>query len=257
MRYVEHGPAPDFLRGWSNEFDQLFGDWKKMLEAEQNCRKENHDHCHKIRDLRQFLARVCGAVKGRGSSDGPICTYCEQRTAYGKNNSNPATIDHFRPVNHDETRYRYLTFMWENLVYTCECCNSAKENKFPYAIGGYVSPTDSQCHSYFGYDFDNLKIRAAENIDSGILLLRILRTICDFNLNRQTLIDERARIKRNIDKDMAVIDGRNLGQPITDEEKRRKLRSYTRPSRPFRNFARAYGVYLGLRAVVEATQENN
>ena len=63
-----------------------------------------------------------------------FCAYCERQCERppkrsGSDERQPVwnAVDHFRPRDH----FRHLMFEWENLMYVCDRCNSAKGNKFP------------------------------------------------------------------------------------------------------------------------------
>ncbi len=241
MRHVNHGTPPEFLRGMPNEFDRVFRDWDHMSAVESGACHDNPEHRTKIRDLKRTLKQRCGAVAGTRRGHGPICAYCEMETA----SQGPLayTIDHFRPIKHDCARYNVLTFMWENLVYVCKRCNKIKGNKFPHAVGGYISPTDPRCHSYFAYNFDTLKVYVAHNICDDNLKDRINRTICDFKLNRQYLIDRRGAKKRDIDRELKEISAKGWSDELTHVEKRKKFKGFARGDKELCRFAHAYGIY--------------
>jgi len=61
------------------------------------------------------------------------CVYCEKKDDTGKFN-----VDHYRPKRNIKDKndkdtiggYYWLCYSWDNLVYTCETCNSNKANYF-------------------------------------------------------------------------------------------------------------------------------
>lgn len=55
------------------------------------------------------------------------CCYCEAPT----NSERWHHVEHFRP----KVRYWWLTWTWDNLLFACHDCNSAKSDDFPLAVG--------------------------------------------------------------------------------------------------------------------------
>ncbi|MCX7046087.1 MAG: TIGR02646 family protein [Candidatus Sumerlaeota bacterium] len=78
------------------------------------------------------------------------CAYCESKLGV----SHFPRIDHFKP----KSRYENLTFDWDNLILSCEICNSAecKGDHFPSSKEGgpLLNPCkdDPQAHLEFKYD---------------------------------------------------------------------------------------------------------
>ncbi len=86
------------------------------------------------------------------------CAYCEQRVIYHEQ-----PTEHFRPkayalrnwrddeaIDEDRLRYWWLTWTWENLLFTCTTCNgkSHKGNRFPLAAGSEPLPAPAHPASF-------------------------------------------------------------------------------------------------------------
>ncbi len=55
------------------------------------------------------------------------CVFCEQRVIGGDIQlDNKSTIEHYRP----KSKYYWLAFSWDNLLWCCHRCNQNKGNKF-------------------------------------------------------------------------------------------------------------------------------
>ena len=66
------------------------------------------------------------------------CCYCEE---YLPNLGPGKQVEHFRP----QSKYKKLTNDWNNLLLSCETCNSRKSNKFPLDTNGdalLLDPSD-------------------------------------------------------------------------------------------------------------------
>ena len=110
-----------------------------------------------------------------------VCGYCEQECK--------AEVDHFRP----KSKYPELVYKWDNWVYSCHECNSAKGDK--WAGHGYVDPCaktrSARPEEYF--DFDVLTGRIIPKGELNVARhSRAMNTIRDLGLN------DFARIKRRL-----------------------------------------------------------
>ena len=234
MHYINHGPGPEFLQGEPNEFEKAGLEWVDLYDIEHNRCERNGIGPEQVYTLKHELAQRFGGGNrsrrrnGRKWDKFPICVYCEVRTDGG---TTSPQIDHFRP----RSRYKHLTFKWDNLMYACRRCNKKKCDKFPENIGGYVSPADPYCAGYFDYDVKTGKITANSDIKDGALKVRIEQTIFDLKLNSDGLC--RAR-KGNNDR----IDEKN--RENTHIGLRRRLEEFTKRSSPFSSYARAYAAHL-------------
>ena len=234
MYHVKHGPAPDFLQGEPNEFEQAGLEWRDLYHIETSGCQRNGIGPEKVFTLKHELARKFGGRSfsryrnGRKWDKYPICAYCEVRTDGG---STKPEIDHFRP----RSRFQCLTFKWDNLMYSCHECNREKGDKFPKEIGGYISPSDPECRNYFDYDFGSGRIRPKNSIDDDRLKARIEQLICDLKLNRHYLVQARKTIKKRIDLKISK---------NPHGELRRLLNEFTVRSSSFSSYATAYRSHL-------------
>ena len=229
MHYIKHGPAPDFLRGDPNAFEKAGLEWRDLYDIENTRCEQNGIGPEQVDTLKHELAKTFGGgarSRRRGVlkwEKYPICAYCEVRTDGG---TTSPQIDHFRP----RSRYKHLTFKWDNLMYACRRCNKKKCDKFPEDIGGYVSPADPCCAGYFDYDIKTGEIKAKSDIKDQALKVRIEQTICDLDLNSDTLCRDRKGIHNRIDE-------KNRKQPLIGHKKR--LGEFTKQSSPFSSYAKA------------------
>ena len=261
MHYVDHGPPPDFLLGNPNEFGKAFRGWNQMLLTEKCSGEGNRVHRSMIGKLRLRLAQRFGQGAksrrpgGRDWSTDVICGYCEITTDTKRTRPE---IDHFRPRNHHDDKYKHLTFVWDNLMYVCHPCNDAKGDKFPHRIGGYISPADPDCGDYFEYNFATYKIclnRQFANAGVGIKE-RVARTIRDFDLNRIELINARTEKKLEIDNEFVKIEKQRLSADLEGQRKRKKIKQYTKQTLPLSSFIVAYGQNLGLLETTDARRKH-
>ena len=234
MYHVDRGPAPDFLQGEPNEFEKAGLEWSDLYDIEKNRCERNGIGPEQVETLRHQLGQKFGGGarsprrRDRTWVKFPICAYCEVRTDSG---TTEPEIDHFRP----RSRYKHLTFKWDNLMYSCHECNRKKGDRFPHDIGGYISPSDPECANYFDYDFGSGRIRAKNGIKDEVLKSRIESLIRDLKLNRYTLTQDRKRIKNQIDNEIREEPHRQL---------RWLLNKFTVRSSPFSSYARAYRAHL-------------
>lgn len=61
------------------------------------------------------------------------CAYCELHCQQGH-----YPVDHYRPKH----RYWWLTWTWENLLFTCATCNEHKGDRFPLCAGPRLTAYD-------------------------------------------------------------------------------------------------------------------
>ena len=234
MHYINHGPGPEFLQGDPNEFEKAGLEWCEMNHIEVSGCERNGIGPGKIHALKHELAQKFGGgarSRRRGVrkwDEFPICAYCEGSTDTKRTRPE---IDHFRP----RSRYKHLTFKWDNLMYACHLCNKKKSDKFPEHIGGYISPADPCSSGYFDYDIRTGKIRAHSGINDEALKAQINQTICDCKLNSDELC--RVRKGKNRDIDRKIRNNPQKGLPKLLEE-------FTKRSSPFSSYARAYLAHL-------------
>ena len=85
------------------------------------------------------------------------CGYCLVREQWGKVRG-VFDLDHFVPVSHDPDRQRD----YDNLIYTCAACNSAKHNKGIHAPFEALNASDVQV-------FEDGRIEARSNAAGEII----------------------------------------------------------------------------------------
>jgi uncharacterized protein (TIGR02646 family) len=139
------------------------------------------------------------------------CAYCESNTSAGSY----WRVEHYRP----KAKYYWLSLSWSNLLLSCEICNSAKSDNFD---------TTNHPMQYQGESLNNLQNKTSEydkseiphlinpeqetnlslkthfhfNIDSGEIVANTDRmdyTIRTCNLNRKPLVQERIKIKNDLE----------------------------------------------------------
>ncbi len=98
-------------------------DRKRNLLISPNSRyKKVYDECYKWKDIQDMLASL---YKNK-------CAYCEEKITRinAQNLSNQEeishTVEHYRP----KSKYPWLAFSWDNLLWCCVQCNKNKDNNF-------------------------------------------------------------------------------------------------------------------------------
>ncbi|MDR1925689.1 MAG: HNH endonuclease [Planctomycetaceae bacterium] len=110
------------------------------------------------------------------------CMYCESKIEH----NSYAHIEHIKP----KAKYPELEFVWENLGYSCERCNTNKSDKYEETTP-FINPyTESpEVHIVF---FGSI-LFARQGSERGQL------TINEIKLNRPGLIEKRAERLKNLD----------------------------------------------------------
>ena len=128
-----------------------------------------------VRQLVWFrkVTETLGLMAGVGMR----CMYCS--------GSESAQVEHYRP----KATYPELTFIWENLVWSCGICNQVKLNRFNEDKQP-INPIDDNVWNYFFIDqFGNLSPRW--NPDENALDSRAVESIKLHALDRQALQESR------------------------------------------------------------------
>ena len=155
------------------------------------------------------------------------CAYCEQIVIRNslEQTDNKSTVEHYRP----KSKYYWLAYSWDNLLWCCHKCNENKDNNFEF-LGNEVSYEKSfkeNIHSstIFYNEIEKPKMINPE-IESVIKLLdfekgiisssdkRVKYTIETCGLDREDLNEKRKKI---IDEFVKKIKDRRLAnKPIDD-----------------------------------------
>lgn len=115
------------------------------------------------------------------------CMYCESSIRH----IDFGDIEHIKPKAED--KYPHLAFEWDNLGYSCRCCNSNKSDKYDVETP-YVNPYEENPEEHFAW--------------RGAIMLakrgceRAMLTINDVKLNRVSLVEK--RVAKITDVDNAV-----------------------------------------------------
>jgi uncharacterized protein (TIGR02646 family) len=155
------------------------------------------------------------------------CAYCEQSVEY-------LEIEHFRP----QKKYPWLTYSWDNLLPVCRACNGAKSMQFPIenepvscnetdlANIHFLTPQYNRIegalllHPEYDEEVEhgwifNIVGEIAENQISNKKILTAIRTC---KLNRQTLVEQRNRVVKELVEKLRDIIHRNH----SDKEKAKR-----------------------------------
>jgi uncharacterized protein (TIGR02646 family) len=111
IRLDRGDPPPDFLRRATPAREKL----RQFYARKPADRRQERPHYDKsvLRSARPFLlARFHGK-----------CAYCESPIS----SAGQADLENYRP----KSLYWWLTYEWENLLVSCQACNSAKGSRFP------------------------------------------------------------------------------------------------------------------------------
>ncbi|ODS41351.1 MAG: TIGR02646 family protein [Candidatus Altiarchaeales archaeon WOR_SM1_79] len=186
--------APRSLTGSSEKGknDNLLGEEHDTAEAENRPMRFNRDiyGCH---DVKNQLKRI---------SYGKCC-YCDsyiEDVEYGD-------VEHFRP----KSKYWWLAYTWENLLYACEICNRVyKKASFPIKgreasspgsdLDGedplFINPIDEDPELYIDYDADGEEASIVpRNQESRE---RVEACIKYYGINRETLLNSRRLVLKHL-----------------------------------------------------------
>ncbi|BAZ32639.1 HNH endonuclease family protein [Cylindrospermum sp. NIES-4074] len=167
---MQRSPQPDILKRlavkWLNKLQQVKANpisTKRQIDNATN--KYNHPEVKN--DLKKMF-------NGK-------CAYCESKVSvvdYG-------AIEHFRP----KSLYEYLTFEWNNLLYSCNICNSGnhKGTNFPLDVNGnplLIDPSDDAIDPFLHLSFSWDEVAKLANIDGCDQRGNTVTEIFDFNGNR-------------------------------------------------------------------------
>ena len=190
---------------------------------------------------------------------GNVCGYCEQscrRPSATHDGRNEETIDHFRP----RSAFPTLWIDWLNLVYACQRCNKAKNNKWPAQNDGvnqllakidprytevteFVSPNSGSltksADDSFGFQTPSGVIEPQEGLDD-VEWSKARRTIADIDLNDSELgpYDERHLCNRRRRQVKRL--NERLRQLNTFEEQFHLMREFALRDKLFSSFVSAY-----------------
>lgn len=190
---------------------------------------------------------------------GSVCGYCEQscrRPSAAHDGRNEETIDHFRPRN----GFPRLWLEWLNLVYACQRCNRAKNDKWPGQNDGTnqllakIQPRYTEALEFINPNAGSLPKPADDYFDflipSGVIephdglddaeWSNARRTIADIDLNDSYLgpYDERHLCNRRRRQVRRLT--HRLKHLNTFEEQFNLMREFTLPGKPFSSFVSAY-----------------
>lgn len=234
MHSVQRSPEPAFIA----QLRSTYPDWDSLGRNQ--------------RDVRDALTIDFGTV----------CAYCEQRCkpqAFGKNDPNSETTDHFRPRS--PRRFPNLWLDWLNLVYACHRCNESKADNWPgyddaesnqrlsALYPRYIPPVEyvnpsrlaggRPAHEYFDFDIDTGEITPSSALDDAEWS-SARRTITDIDLNDSGLglYDVHDLCHQRRERLDLLLQGIEM---LDEFEARGQLMiEFTRPDRPFSSFIRAY-----------------
>ena len=131
------------------------------------------------------------------------CGYCDQRVAgiyYGD-------VEHFRP----KSKYWWLAYTWENLLYACEICNRVyKKTRFPIKgreasgpgsdLDGedplFINPLDEDPELYIAYDADGEGASIVPKNQESKERVEACRKY--YGINRETLLNSRRLVLKHL-----------------------------------------------------------
>ncbi len=176
MRWIDRGPQPGQIAGFSNQYTQGWVAYYTNRDRDGNpVLPEPEDHHW------SYFSETLGSRSNRN------CWYCERRCqAVG---GWAPTIDHFRP----RSLFPELTYEWSNWIFSCRRCNvDNKMDKWPEL--GFVDPASADIaerpEQYFDYESDTGKIIARNGL-SEAARNRAWATIDDLGLSSRDLTNPR------------------------------------------------------------------
>ena len=81
------------------------------------------------------------------------CSFCDAFPLMG---SSKEPIEHFQPKS--DPRFHELAYVWSNLYYSCDCCQSHKGEHFEDGLLQPDAP-EYECLHYFEFDFTTGEMR--------------------------------------------------------------------------------------------------
>ncbi len=156
--------------------------FEKLSVAERKARKGFKGHAKQMLPGPEHdfppVWREDGRLKEALSamSDGH-CAYCQASVS----DNHPGAVEHFKP----KSLFPLLAYAWDNYLFSCERCNTAKSNKWP-DDGEYVRPDDGDPAPRFVFTRRGRVRGAARDAAAR-------RTVQDFGLNRPKLCERRAQ----------------------------------------------------------------
>lgn len=180
MIQVERIDKPEILKKkqyeWQVSLLRIIGEYKKTPSAKNRKKLQSAFSKYNHREIKNSL---CIMFSGK-------CAYCESHIihiGYGH-------IEHYQP----KSKFPELCFDWNNLLLSCEICNSSlyKGDKFPddEEGGPLVYPIDEDPDMFFYFEFDP---------DTGVANIlpkndRASTTEKTLGLNRPELVKRRSSI---------------------------------------------------------------
>jgi len=166
---------------------------EELVSEKRYIDESKYNDCYKNDDTKEALGVMYNYK----------CVYCEQRL--GRDSS--FHVEHYRP----KSRYYWIAYSWDNLLYCCAKCNSSKGTKFETMKVSIVAPTDEDLKNIHSLTKEYNKLEKpklinpeVENIEKDIEFFdngfiyseneRVQYTIDSCNLNRDSILNERAKL---------------------------------------------------------------
>ncbi|WP_443945759.1 AAA family ATPase [Pedobacter sp. AW1-32] len=208
MIKIEKQKAPDYL---SSSMINLAVEKLEEFFASKNRSQKRYDwpfNREIDKELKKYLHE---AFHGK-------CGYCETKIEY----PDLGAVDRYRPNNgvRDQNEYHqdlywWLTFEWDNLVYSCKECNQFKGNYFPIKGRRALNENDDYesehrmlLNPYLDEPENHLTYEYTEHGRIDALTEEGNQTIELLRLNRTDLIEGRQRARRDLlDEVESLING--------------------------------------------------
>jgi len=124
MRKIEKDLSviPDTLYNKATKEGKKTERKRRILLSSRSRYKNTYDECYKWHDIQDMLASL---YKNK-------CVYCEEKiTKVNAENLSGKeeishTVEHYRP----KSKYPWLAFSWDNLLWCCKKCTDIKDDKF-------------------------------------------------------------------------------------------------------------------------------
>ena len=208
MIKIEKSNEPDFLK---SEVVDLAIEKLDEFYASKNRSQKRYDWPFNKQIDKELKNYLHAAFHGK-------CGYCETRIAI----SDQGNVDRYRPnngvrdqKNYYQDLYWWVTFEWDNLIYSCKECNQYKANYFP--VKGtrakdekddlknehrmLLNPYEDEPNQHLSYDSHGNIIPLTDEGNQTIELLR---------LDRTDLINRRQNAKIEVIQAVeSVLDGKN------------------------------------------------
>ncbi len=220
MIKIEKQKAPDYLN--SSTVDLAVEKLEEFFKSKNRSQKRyNWPFNREIdKELKKYLHET---FHGK-------CGYCETKIEY----PDLGTVDRYRPNNgvrdqneYYEDLYWWLTFEWDNLVYSCKECNQFKGNYFPIKGRRALNENDDHVsehrmllHPYLDDPENHLKYEYNDHGRIDALTEEGNQTIELLRLNRTDLIEGRKRAKKDLLNDVESL---IHGSQIENEALKRRL----------------------------------